>query len=949
MSRVPWVIVRNGNGRGRVLGRFVTVVMLMMLNAVVLAAFGAAESARGSAASTGRPTNLTELSDGWRIISADQVSGEDAAVSSATFDASRWYPVHHMPATVLEILQEDGLYRDLYVGTNLVAPGDLWKKDWWYRTTFRAPAGREVYSLIFKGINYRADIWLNGQELANKAQVVGMYNKFELDVSKFIHPGQENVLALKITPEQAIPRVVPDGQSFKVEGSVELGDTWLDWLNWKYIGVHDPQTDLGFSFPPDRNAGVWKRVYLSTTGAVTIRNPYVATDLPLPATNPASLTVYCDVSNHSSSPVSGVLSGEISRPGKPAVHFEQAVSLFRDEVKEASFSPDAYPELMVRDPDLWWPYRWGEPNLYHLQLEFKLKDEVSDAQAIDFGIRKITQRRDSDNSFPEIGSGGNFYLQINGKDYLIRGAAYTPDVLFKNDPQRDAAVMLYSKDLGLNMLRWELKIADDTMIERADREGMPVMLGWMCCGQWELWNLWTAEDQWVARASLRARIRELRSHPSVVLWANGSDGLPPDPVLNDYHAILQQLHWQDAVVDTVSHVNRTWSGIHMAGPYVWHPPSYWFSEKYGPARGSSAEEGDNEVVPPLESLKKFIPADKLWPINETWYFHAGANEGNSTLENARNVMEKRYGTSSSVEDFTKKAQLAAYEDSRAKYESYATHWSNRKMTINWMLNNHWPSFFGHLFDYYFKQGGGYFGAKKGLQPVSVVWDYYATGDRSTAHVYAVNQGTEPIKDVNVTVRFYNLDGTEKHSAEAKNLSVAPGSSMEALHVERVAALSPVYFVRCQMTDAGGKVLAENVYWESNTGDDLGPASNDVQFQVKWARLADFSTLNGMPAARVAPSGTYEELNGEIHAHIKLTNNSNHVAFFVRAEVAPDPDGNEILPIRYDDNYITVFPHESRTLGATFQSSQLGGHKPVLRVEGYDVAKQVVALTEAKEK
>jgi exo-1,4-beta-D-glucosaminidase len=947
MSRLPDVVV--GKVGVRTFGVWVVVLAIVILGC---SPCGAAATPAGvgsqasSASSSNTSPNLIELAQGWRLMSADRVTGEDADVSSQAFDVSHWYEVLHMPATVLEILQEDGVYKDLYDGMNLVTPGDLWKKDWWYRTTFSAHAGREVYSLVFKGINYRADIWLNGQKIADKSQVVGMYNSFEFDVSKVIQPGRENILAVKITPEQAIPQIVP-GDPIRVEGPVELGDTWLDWLNWKYIGVHDPTTGLGFSFPPDRNAGVWKRVYLSTTGPVSIRHPYVATDLPLPATAPASLTVYCDLTNRSSAAVSGVLSGEITREGKQTIRFEQPVSLYRDEVEEVSFGPEAFPDLLVREPDLWWPYRWGAANLYHLQLQFKVKDDVSDLQAIDFGIRKITQHRDSDASFPAIGTGGNFYLRVNGRDYLIRGAAYTPDVLFKNDPQRDAAVMLYSKDLGLNMLRWELKIADDTMIDRADREGMPVMLGWMCCGQWELWNLWSAEDQWIARASLRARIRELRSHASVVLWANGSDGLPPDPVLNDYHNILRELHWQNAVVDTVSHVNRTWSGIHMAGPYVWHPPNYWFSEKYGPARGSSAEEGDNEVIPPMESLKKFIPADKLWPINETWYFHAGANEGNSTLENVKNVLETRYGASPNAGDFSKKAQLAAYEDSRAKYESYATHWSNRKMTINWMLNNHWPSFFGHLFDYYLKQGGGYFGAKKGLQPVGVVWDYYATGDRSKARVYAVNQQAEPLNNVSVSVRFYNLDGVQRHLVEAKKLNVPANSSMEALTVGRVPGLSSVYFVRCQMTDEAGKVLAENLYWESLTGDDVGPASNDSQFQVKWGQLADMTALNTMPSAGVTVAGTYEEANGEIRAHIKISNNSKHVAFFLRAEITGDARGAEIVPIRYDDNYITVFPREDSTIEAVVDTSLLAGHKPVVRLEGYDVPGQMAPLTEVK--
>src|ERR1700690_1543966 len=257
-------------------------------------------------------SHLTELQQGWRMISASNVAVDDATVSEASFDASKWYAVPHMPATVLQILEDNGVYKNLYYGMNLTTPGDLWKQDWWYRTTFTAPAGSEVYSLIFKGINYRADIWLNGHKVANRATVVGMYDEFEFNVTEFIVPGGSNVLAVKVTPEQ----------SLEGENGIELADSWLDWINWKYLGFHDPQKHLDIPFVPDRNAGVWKRVYLSSTGAVAIRNPYVLTDLPLPATNPAALTVYCDLSNNTAKPVSGTLSGEISRPGKPTIKFQ---------------------------------------------------------------------------------------------------------------------------------------------------------------------------------------------------------------------------------------------------------------------------------------------------------------------------------------------------------------------------------------------------------------------------------------------------------------------------------------------------------------------------------------------------------------------------------------------------------------------------------------------------
>ncbi len=902
------------------------------LFACVLFSFLSTLSPRQVSASPNSP-NLEELQSGWRMASAKNVSGDDALVSQAGFDDSRWYPIQRMPATVLQVLEDNGVYKNLYQGMNLTTPGDLWTQDWWYRTTVAAPPGRTAYSLIFKGINYRAEIWLNGHRVARRDQAVGMYGEFEFNVTELVIPGGTNVLAVKITPEQAILG----------EDGVELADSWFDWINWKYIGHHDPKKNLDVSFVPDRNAGIWKRVYLSSTGSVTIRNPYVSTDLPLPATSPAALTIYCDLQSNASKPVSGTLSGDISRSGKPVIAFQKTVTLLRNERKEVALTAADFPQLSVSDPDLWWPYLWGSPNLYHLKLDFKVRDEVSDTQAIDFGIRKITQHRDTDNQFPEVGTGGNFYLKINGRDYLIRGGVYSPDLLYRSEPERDAATMRYVKDLGLNLIRWESKIADDSMIDRADREGIPVMLGWMCCQQWERWEDWSAEDHWVARASLRARIRELRSHASVVLWASGSDGLPPDPVLNDYTQILKELHWQNAIVDTVAAGNRTWSGVQMISPYVWRPPYYWFSEKYPTSRGSSAEEGDNETIPPVESLKKFLPPDKLWPINEYWFFHSGANEGNNTLENVQRVLEKRYGPSNSVEEFSKKAQLAHYEDVRAQLETYATHWSNRKMTVHWMINNPWPSLFGHLFDYYFKQGGGYFGAKKALRQLAVVWDYYATGDRSTAKLHVVNQTLEPREHLTVSVAYYSLDGSRKYSNEVKDFRIAASSSAEAMSIPRIPDSTSTYFVRCELRDAAGSLLAQNAYWASTTDDDLGDPKNEIQFRTDLAKWADISALNTMPRTTVKASATFAETKGEEIATITLTNPTNRVAFFLRAEITQGADGEEILPITYDDNYVTLFPGETRTIVATFRTPTLASQAPALRLEGYNVDKQTLPL------
>jgi exo-1,4-beta-D-glucosaminidase len=883
-----------------------------------------------------------ELQEGWKIISARDVLARDNEVSGPSFDASGWHAIRRMPATVLDALEGAGIYKDLYFGMNLTqkVPADLWQQDWWYRTSFEAPTA-EVYFLIFNGINYRADIWLNGHLVADQRQVVGAYNSFEFAVSGYIKPGKSNILAIKVTPEQKLARI----------NGLELGVCWETWLNWRYIGYRDHQRHVHVTFVPDRNAGVWGRVFLSATSKVSIRHPYVVTHLPLPAPSPARLTIYCDLRNGVDAPVSGTLHGEISRLGKPSLTFEQNLALKGNETREVMFAPEDYSQLSVHNPDLWWPYEWGEPALYELNLEFRIDAQISDSSISSFGIRTVTQHRDSDDYFPQVGSGGNFYLKVNGKDFLVRGAAYTPDLLFKNDPKRDQAIVQYAKDLGANMLRWEGKLAaDDTVLDLADREGIGVLQGWMCCGQWEMWNEWDAEDHGVAVASLRARIRNLRHHASAFMWADGSDGRPPDSVRSKYHQVLGELHWQNAVVDTVSNFRKDarghalWNGIHMLGPYSWRPPYYWFDERFPANQGACAEQGDSESVPPFESLKKFIPTEKLWPINECWYYHCGSNPGHNTLETIRRVIEKRYGPATSAEDFCKKAQLAHYENTRAQFEDYAANsWVTHKMTIYWMLNNHWPSFYGHLIDYYLKPGGAYFGAKKGLRPVSIVFDYYATGDRRTAHIYLVNQTLDAWRGLKATVRLYNLDATVKFSKEFADLSIGPLKRERVLSVPRIAGVSSTYFVRCQLFDSSGPPIVDNLYWQSWTDDDMGGPQNDNAMVLNEITWADLTALDTMPKVEAHISGNLIRTHDESHATITITNPSAHVAFFMRAEVTRGPDGEEVLPITYEDNYVTLFPGESRTLWARFSTADLEGRKAHLRLEGYNVNRRIATL------
>lgn len=971
-----------------------------------------------------------EIKDGWRLIAADQARGTGADISKAGYSTGGWHVVQHMPSTVLAVLEADGTYPNLYHGTNLTreVPQNLWKLKWWYRTTFSAPSGAHVFWLDFPGINYRADIWLNGQLVAGDNAVAGMYADHRFNVTRFVKPGASNALAVEVTPEQLIRDV--DG--------VELGDSWHDWINWKYHGYHGaldakvfrtkaltavylpakgtaPQrmvttavkvvsastsvttlqaeilsqglpvnsgtvrfldhgrflgfaaihpagaatltlarsTELllasgGISFVPDRNAGIWKPVYLDVTGPVKLSDALVDTSLPLPALSPARLTVYVNLTNGVDHRVSGELQCEITRAGKPAIRLSKDVSLDAGAKREVSFDPSEFPSLVVDHPDLWWPYTMGKPALYQLHLQFRSRDGViSDSGAIRFGIREVTQHRDQDN---RIAPGSNFYLQVNGKNFLVRGAAYTPGLLYQDSPEWDRRAILYAKDLGINMLRSEGKIASQRLVELADEAGVPLMYGWMCCNQWERWSQWSRQDDRVAGESLRSQILMLRSHPSVFLWANGSDGRPPDNVRAEYHRILKTLHWQNAVVDTVSNFARApggqvlWDGIQMMGPYSWRPPSYWFANRYVGAEGSIAEEGDNENIPPYRSLEKFLPGNKLWPPNEDWYSHAGATEGNNRLYSTRLAVSERYGPVASARELAEEAQLGAYENTRAQFEDFAANgWATHKMTIYWMFDEPWPSFFGHLYDFYGKPGGAYFGAKKGLRPVSVVFDYYATGSHDQAKIRVVNETLGDRFGLRVRVRIYDLDGRTRYDRTVSAIDAPALSAHEVLALPLISGLSSTYFVRCELFASSGQPIVDNVYWQSTTLDDVGAPSGQNAFRLHQVSWANFTALKTMPRVSLRAEAALRATESGDEVAIKVTNPGSHVAFFERLTVTSAKGGDEILPITYSDNDITLFPGETKVISA-HTCFRLNDRKPAwLRIDGYNTDEEEIPI------
>lgn len=845
------------------------------------------------------------LDKDWQLQSSCEAKAGGEQVSAVGFDASKWHRTD-LPSTVVGALVNDKTYPDPMYGTNLKSlPGmdysqksffavqDMpkdspFKCSWWFRTEFTVPADFEGKTqwLDFLGINYRANVWINGKRVADEKDVAGTYETFEFNVSKFLVAGKPNALAVEISAPQ----------------KGDLGITWVDW---------NPT-------PADKDMGIWKDVFLTATDSVSLRNPFVASKLDSEYQT-AALTVSADLRNNSEREVNGVLRANIH-----GLQVRQTVKLASGESKTITFSPDQYSELKLVHPRLWWPYQMGEPNLYTAKLEYDVEGRVSDSAEVTFGIREVSS---------ELTDKGYRLFKINGRKVLIRGAAWAPDMFLRWSPERVDADLAYVRDMGLNTIRLEGRIDHEEFFTKADKLGILVMPGWTCCDAWERWKNWKEEQHKIAGDSLRSQIRILRNHPSVFVWLYGSDNPPPADVEKMYLGILQELQWPNPSVSSAADTPTTVtgkSGVKMTGPYEYVPPIYWLTDtKAGGAYGYNTETSPGPAIPPRESLERFIPKEHLWPIDEVWNYHAG-KERFTTVNVFTDGLNRRYGTATSLDDYERKAQAMTYDGQRAMFEAYARNKYTSTGVIQWMLDNAWPSLIWHLYDYYMVPAGGYYGTKKATEPLHVQYSY---DDNSVA---VINGTYEPLKGAKITAKLYNIDAKQKGSREA-TLDLAADSSTKAFDLPKVDDLTKTYFLRLDLHDAEGKLLSDNFYWLSTKADTLDWSHKKDTVYTPQAEFGDLTGLNSLPVAKVVVTKqALGKTKGNNWMTLTIENNGEGIAFMVHPRVTRGKGGEDVTPIFWSDNYFSLLPGEKRTVRAHYDDPALGGKEPVLEMEGYNV-------------
>jgi exo-1,4-beta-D-glucosaminidase len=858
------------------------------------------------------------LHSGWRMESSQKVSANGEAISQEGFDDSKWHPAL-VPGTVVGSLVADKTLPDPNYGENLkLFPGAFndnkrqaanldmpadspFRYSYWFRTEFDEPReyeGRQVW-LHFLGINYRANIWFNGKQIASRDDVAGAYRAYEFPIRQLLSKKGRNALAVEI---------------FAVEKN-DLGLTWVDW---------NPT-------PPDKDAGMWREVFLTSSGSVTLRHPFAKAELDSTYKS-AALTLSAELRNTTEHRLNATFIADIA-----GMHLSQPVELGAKESKVVRF-----PEVKLENVHLWWPYQMGEPYLYTARYDVKVDGENSDSASVNFGIREVTS---------ELTESGGRLFKVNGKRVLIRGAAWAPDMLLRWDSKKLDADLAYVRHMGLNAIRLEGKTDRDEFFDKTDKLGILIMPGWICCDAWEHWSKWTPETQKIAAASLVDQISRLRNHPSVFVWLYGSDGPPPPEIENMYLYILKNLEWPNPTISSASATPTKVtgrSGVKMTGPYEYVPPVYWFADtKAGGAWSYNTETSPGPAIPPRESLEKFIPKEHLWPIDDYWNWHAGG-ERFTTIDVFRDALEKRYGAPTSLDDFERKAQAMIYDNQRSMFEAYGRNKYVSTGVIQWMLNNAWPSLIWHLYDYYLVPAGGYFGTKKAQEMVHVQYDW------DTNSVSVVNGKYEELKGYKVSAKLYDIDAKVVGVREG-TIDLAADAATKAFDLPKPENLSTTYFLKLCLYDPSGALVSDNFYWLSTKLDTMDWKHRKDTVYTPQKDFADLTRLNTLPQVKLevhasmkddphpgSYSGTRENpVSGVLNVGIK--NVSNSVAFMVHLRATKGPNGDDLVPIFWDDNYFSLLPGEEKHVTAVFANADLGGSQAALSIDGYNIAPAGIPL------
>ncbi len=874
--------------------------------------------------------------NGWQLVGAPDVTGKGSDFSRPGYDAGKWYAAT-VPGTVLTTLVDRGVYPDPYYGLNNMAiPESLSRQDWWYRASFAVPkeaAGRKL-TLVFNGINYASEIWLNGVHVG---ETHGAFTRGQFDI---VPVAGENVIAVRVSPpphpgtphEQSIKAGVGlNGGQLAIDGPTFVATEGWDWIP----GIRD------------RNTGIWQPVELQAHGDVRILDPQVITDLPLPRTDSADVYIKVPVENNGRTPVDVTVRAEFD-----GHKLEQAITAYPG-ITKVGFAP-----VRVDNPKLWWPNGYGEQALHDLHVAVGAGGRPSDTKTVRFGIREVSYDlslfdsagrlrrvnvqttdgglkseklidvshfgiKESPRGFAESltpageKSSGvtdlgpedtlpepHLAIRVNGVKIAARGGSWGMDDAMKRvGRERLEPYFRLEKEANMNIIRnWMGNNTEPEFYDLADEYGLMILNDfWQSTQNFQV----EPEDPQLFLANARDTIARYRNHPSIIVWFGRNEGVPY-PLLNegldDAVAELDGTRWYTGSSNTVN--------LQGSGPYNYRPPEGYFTDL---ATGFSVETGTPSLAT-RESIASYVPEADRWPLSDTLAYHDWHFDGNGDTKTFMATLDTMFGAGTGFEDFERKAQMMNLETHKAMIEGFLGHlWSKNSGRLFWMTHPSWPSNSWQIYSWDYDTHAAYYGAKKAAEPVHIQLNLPDNA------LVVLNTTRADLRGLTATTRVVSLDNrdlfarTDRVDALANKATPLPAVPLDSLYAQ-----SPMVLVSLKLSDASGKLVSENFYWRGKA-----PAS--------------YRALNDLAPVRLdARMDAAADEGKDKRVRITLSNPSRVPALAAKLTLV-NGRGVRILPAFYSDNYVSLLPGENRVIEVRYPAEIKG--VPHFTLDGWNVMPQ----------
>lgn len=861
----------------------------------------------------------------WKMKKAGELAVKTEEVSTSKISTGDWMPAI-VPGTVLNSLVYNEVYPEPYYGLNNKLESNLIPDlhhvgrdfyTYWFRTEFETPAESHKDQktwLQVDGINYRAEVWLNGNMVGN---IAGMFYRDHIDISDYIHLGQANILAVKVYPVDVPGTVKPRGRKaigalndeFQNGGDGEIGKnvTQLMTVGWDFTFLDGIR---------DRNTGIWKNISVYTTGNVTLRHPFIKSDLSKPDYNLSRQTISVEVIN----PNNNWTNHDVTVEGKIVeenITFTKNIRLNRGKQTEVVFTPEDHPQLVIKEPRLWWPINKGDQPLYNLIL--KVRDNKSgivlDSITTRFGIREIT----SNTNTPDRSR--TFY--VNGKPIFIKGTNWLPENMLRNSNERTYAELRYSAQSGINLIRfWGGGITEsDYFFRLCDELGIMVWTEFWMTGDTK-----HPSDKNIYYSNVQSTVKRIRNHPSLAYYVSSNESTE----MGETERLIQQLDGTRGY-----QMQSECCGIHDGSPYkqvnIMRHYENTASDRGSRIDGFNPEYGAPSL-PTVECLREMMDEKDLWPINkEVWDYSDG--NGFHLMSTLYADMVNEYGESDNIDDFAQKGQLVG----AFNYKSIWEVWNYNKLNYGdryssgflfWYHNPPIRQVCARMWDWSLEPTAALYAAQNACEPLHPQFDYL----KNTVSV--VNDYYRTFTNYKVTADVYDLNSKKVLSKEAVVNLPEDGVCEDVFKIDFPSNITNVHFIKLRLLDDKGKEVGSNFYWRSNS-------KYEGKNTLTGPTTAGFQDLVNMKEVPLKIDYKTREENNCYFVEIDVVNKSGEIAFFTQLQFL-DGDNKPVRPSFYTDNFFSLLPGEKKTITIETSKTNLPPKKQMV-VQGWNVKKQVFSL------